>query len=436
MLSRILKPEAFSEKLVSAFAILIPWQIYFRLYGQVDLPLSLFVSFAGFAIAIAGTGSIKALFKFKGLVSGYVLLLLGIAMASLFRAPDNLYEAANVLGRLGTGMLVILWMGLLLNSASKRFPLRREKVIKAFLVSAFPLGVVGSILLFVPYMEGAWVNMVSGVLIEPNSSTIHNNILALDKIGVIFTNTNVGAVFWGMSMWLALWMRERSWGIPRFGWTIFSVIFCADVMVSGSRAGALALVVSIVLSFVVRFLYSSRNDRAKRETLKNAAIILTAVFFVFCVDIGLEGKVLMSTIDRTVQQVEKKKVESRPSLWKHSLGVIREAPVLGHGVVNLRKIGFPRGLPPHNIVFQIWIYGGLASLAGLIWLLGAVLVGLFRQLSHDHDIWLPIVLLSWLIIQSMFTNLLIGNFRIAMLFWLVVSMFLWPPGQTEDEEAL
>ncbi len=423
--------------MIIASAIIIPWQIFFRLWDQIDLSFSLFMLCVGFAVTVIETGSITVFFKLRSPVSGYALMLIAITAASLFRAPDNLYEAANVVGHLGVGMLVILWMELLLNSSNKKFPLKKEKVIKAFLVSAFPLGVVGVVLYFNPHLEEPWVKLVSDLLIEPDSATTRNNIQAIDKIGIVFMNTNAGAIFWGLSMWLALWLRQLSTGIWRIAFTIFAVIFCICVLGAGSRAGMLALAFTMIVPFILLVLYYNRNSWLNRGALTNAAIIIITVGSVLFIEqYGSKLSPSLSIIMRSQAQVDKNELGGiRLKLWAHSFSIIKQAPLLGHGVKKFVKLGFLKGFPPHNIPLQAWVYGGIIAMIGLIWLFGIVFYKLFRQLRHNPDTWLPIVLLIWVVIQAMFTNLFIGDFRIAILLWMVVSLFLWAPDQTNNEEA-
>jgi hypothetical protein len=417
------------RNIIFIFAIIIPWQIFLRVYAHIDLPLSVFVICIGFALAFISNSLNMPLDKLKGPAFGYAIMLSSIAISSIFGSYVSLYNATNVLGHLSIGLLVIFWV--ILNSDNKNLLLQKKEVVKVFLLSAFPLGVVGLVLFFVPEWELFWVKKVSGLLIEADSALTPNNILSIDKIGVVFMNTNVAAIFWGMSMWLALWMRQKSISFWRIAYIAFAVVFCIDVLSTGSRGGILALIFTIIISIIIHAVYTINVHGFNRETLTNVIIIVVTIFSVLVIEyIGLKPRVFISAIERTIVDFNNLKfnqgsVGSRLALWSHAFKVIKQAPVRGYGVVDFAVLGFPRGFPPHNLLLQVWVYGGLIAVIGLIWIFGTILFQLFRQLRLDQDMWVPIVLVSWVIIQAMFTNLVIGDYRIAMLLWLVVPLFLW-----------
>ncbi len=42
--------DLMGEKIMLVFAVIIPWQLFFSLYGQIDLPVSFLVLLIGFTI--------------------------------------------------------------------------------------------------------------------------------------------------------------------------------------------------------------------------------------------------------------------------------------------------------------------------------------------------------------------------------------------------
>jgi len=103
-------------------------------------------------------------------------------------------------------------------------------------------------------------------------------------------------------------------------------------------------------------------------------------------------------------------------------------------------LGFPDRYPPHNMYMQIWIYGGAAAMIGTILLFGSILVIQFNQLSKDKSAWIGIVLILWVVLHGMFENIIIENYRISMLLWLMISLLLWNykelsvPGVKNEEQ--
>jgi hypothetical protein len=416
------------------FAIIIPWQFYFEFYDRIDLPLSFFVVCTGCAFtAFMRPDWITTFRKLKWILSGYGLMLAAIGVSSILRSSDNLYEAANVLGHLGVGLIVIMWVGLILH-LKKDGLFSKTKLLQAFLISLLPLGVVGIVLFMNPGLEQAWLNTISGVLIEADSATTVNNISAIDRIGVVFMDVNTGSVFWGISMWLALWMRQNTLGFRRILNTALATVYCINLLATGSRAGILALILSSATFLIIHVCYTKKY----RESLINAAIIISVVFSLILLErADMKPEVLNNSIARAKSLAAQSLPEpdrDRLALLSHSVNAIMHAPFLGYGVINFEKLSFPKGYPPQNMFLQAWIFGGISAIAGLILLFSNVLYVSLKHLKKDQDMWLPIVITLWVIIQAMFTNFMIGNFRVAMLFWLSVMLFLLPRRHTIGEK--
>lgn len=419
------------------FALLIPWQIFIRVYGDIDLPLSFFVLCGSliFTLTCSFRNSSSVNWKLSGAVLGYGLMLFSICLSSIIRSPDNLYEAANVIGHLSVGLIVMLWFRL----GSLHFPIDyilRNKIIMALTFSSFPLALVGLFLYFKPNLEMQWVNMVTGILIEYDSTTERNNIIALYKTGVMFMNTNVGAIYWGLSMWTALWLRERFAGTLRIVFTIMASVFCVNVLAAGSRAALLALFFTLILSFFIRTTFT-KSDTEKKAALNNIVIVCTTFLCMLLLELSGVTTGLLYLFGKTADQLDlgfEFVGGDRILLWSHAIGLIIESPLLGYGVIDFGKFGFIKGLPPHNILLQIWLYGGLMGFIGLVWAFTNAFSSSFKQMKCDRELWLPIVLLSWVVVQGMLTNLFLANFRIAMLLWLVVSLLLWSTPHDKSKE--
>jgi hypothetical protein len=434
--------------LLVSFIITIPWQVYFPLYGHIDLSVAICVLCLLFGLACARYVTLEALKSVSMAIWGYGLMLTGIALASLLRSPDNLGEAANVLGRLGVGFLVLCTLHLIGQAEGSENNVSREAMGRCVLASAAPLGVVGFILFLVPELEDAWLRLIAGILIEGDTAQVGHNILALDRVGVVFMNANVAAVFWGMSMWLALWMRQEATGWWRIAYAILAVIFCVDILSTGSRAGMLALVCTVIGALGLRMLSASSRFRIDRTAWVNTVIVVLSLCFVLGIEFfGMKQHISLDAVNRAAvhfsdvanqteipgaeisetehaRQIASDKV--RLELLASSFAVIRKHPFIGYGAVDFATLGFPMAFPPHNFLLLIWIYGGVGALLGVVMVFLVPSWACARRLSKDHNMWLPLVVLLWVIVQAMFTNLILGELRIAMLLWIIVAPFAWP----------
>ena len=413
--------------LILLFVILIPWQIYLRVYRRIDLPLAFFVACAGIAIIAYMGGDVKRVYlNMKWPVLGYVLMLAAISISSVMHGPHGLYDAANILGRLGIGLLILLWVGLT-GSMNNDIFLRKELLIRVFLLSVFPLAIIGLMFYFAPELEIGWLRAASGILIEADSSLTRGNVLSAYKTGVVFMNANVAGIFWGTAMWLALWMQHQSRGAIRLVYIIVAVIFCLDVLATASRSAMMALAGTALLSIILQAACSPKKGWLNHKTALHTIIIVVTVLSASALE---KLNVFRGGITHRIMHENAEPAGSHPlrgQLWAHAFTVIQEAPLLGHGVVDFASLNFPMGFPPHNSVLQVWIYGGVIAVMGFFCLFFALLFDLFRRLRHDNSLWLPIIILTWAVIQAMFTNLPIVEPRIAMSLWLMVSLFLWSP---------
>ena len=127
----------------------------------------------------------------------------------------------------------------------------------------------------------------------------------------------------------------------------------------------------------------------------------------------------------------------RFKIWRHTLDMIRDSPILGVGLGNWSVL-YPRfdagdalvleSAPrrPHNDLLWIWAELGPAGLLFHIWIIILVVQAMFRRISHNDDedlsttVWMAAGVLS-LFVQSMFSfprEQAAGSF----LFWLLIGL--------------
>lgn len=420
--------------LILLFPLLIPWQFYFTVFGRVDLPVSFLVACAGIAASLFLKISWAEAFRdLKWLLLGYASMLTAIGISTLLRAPDNLYEAANVLGHLSVGLLVLMWTGFLIHAKHSAIP-QKERIVTLFLLSNLPLSLAGIILFFRPELEAGWLTAIAGTLIEADAAGTVNNIQSINRVGVVFMDANGASVYWGFTLCLALWRQQTVAGWQRAAYLLLSVISCVNVLATGSRAGILAL---FITGLVITILILRQAHRQRATVLYVLLVFIAAAALPVVVfennTTGIVGNAVVR-IKQLASLTMTKADSNRIVLLKHSIAAIGNAPVLGHGVVPFEKLGFPSGYPPHNMFLQSWIYGGLTAISGLVLLFGAALFQVFRRLRYERDLLLPLAVLCWLLIQSMFLNFIIGDFRIAMLLWLIIALFLFSRRQGVYED--
>jgi O-antigen ligase len=134
---------------------------------------------------------------------------------------------------------------------------------------------------------------------------------------------------------------------------------------------------SILALFASAFLYFLHKFRARKKLLAGICSIGIILFIAF---IGIYGKDMRS-------------IHSRISIWKSSVEIIQESPILGYGMESFDPLFQTKVRPdffqtedyrnladrPHNEFLEMWIHLGLAGLLFYIGLIGFVLRRFFTS---------------------------------------------------------
>lgn len=210
----------------------------------------------------------------------------------------------------------------------------------------------------------------------------------------LFQQINNMATYQVTAIFIAIYLSMRPW--LRSGYLIKRVILLITVLlaafivaVSGSRIGALTLIVSMLLVLPVVW----RNWR--RHPL--VAWVIAALV------IGLIAGTLTGDdklIDKTEALQSGYSAEARLGMYSISLGLIAESPIVGHGIGSFgsewqyAKPDFYAEHPdaklpeefvshPHNELIQWSVEGGLLALAGMVLVVvGVVLAGIKAKLNR------------------------------------------------------
>jgi len=212
-------------------------------------------------------------------------------------------------------------------------------------------------------------------------------------------------------------VRRRWWEQALLGLTL--VLTVAHLVVSGSRAGWLALAAALAFWFWSRL---SAPARRLRQVLLGAVVaaLLSAPLGLVLDSIYLEegkslstslSQIAQSTWDRALSGFDPQNfsVAQRLIIWKDTLDLIRDHPLLGVGVGNW-KIFYPlyartvrvdpafsaevQPTHTHNDFLEICAETGMPGLALWLWIILAALRLAWQAFAHARDPALDLLLLA------------------------------------------
>ncbi len=223
----------------------------------------------------------------------------------------------------------------------------------------------------------------------------------------LFQQINNMATYQVTAIFIAVYLSMRPW--LRSGYLFKRVILLITVLlaafivaISGSRIGALTLIVSMLVVLPVIL----RNWRKHRLVL---AVLGAVVLGIFTGNLTGSDRL----IDKTEALQSGYSAEARLGMYSISLGLIAESPIVGHGIGSFgpewqfAKPAFYKEHPdaklpeefvshPHNELIQWLVEGGLLAFAGMVLVvIGVVLAGTrttFKRASLYAAMLVPIAL--------------------------------------------
>lgn len=158
------------------------------------------------------------------------------------------------------------------------------------------------------------------------------------------------------------------------------------VLVSGGRGGLLVVVLDIIIFL---FLLRKKNELSSRSThiVRIFIVLLVLVFvFIFIRNFVDNGNALVSDSmsrllsflnftsgDLTNPTGGRMGIFGRSSVYAESIEVIKNSPVIGSGIFNMKATN---GMPyPHNIILETWIHAGFLYM--VLWV--GIFISLWRK---------------------------------------------------------
>lgn len=262
---------------------------------------------------------------------------------------------------------------------------------------------------------------------------------SLDFLRASFLNANsfAGWLIVIITLFLALIISDRLTGIRfKFSLGIFIILLLLCLVMTYARGAWLGFLIAIPMMawYVIRNL----NAKSRRLCLYAGICFLALLLFLpqpIKSKINAIGKISFKTglpvNDRikSVVRVDRGSIPIRINLWKESLKIIREYPVVGCGlntysiVAKNYKNFADGGTYPHNSFLQMAAETGLLGLAAFLWLLFIFFKVVLDHINKKDDILvvgLAAGILAFLV-QSFFDTHLY-SLQLAVLFWYMLGL--------------
>ena len=214
-----------------------------------------------------------------------------------------------------------------------------------------------------------------------------------------------------------------------------TIIMAATVFMSLSRAGMVSLICSLV--FLSLILFSKKNPK---HSLPIVSLIVISLLL-FLAYIGILSDALNRIL--TLTEPDKLSLEMRPKVWKDSLNIFKDFPILGSGLGTFGNV-FPKYksfgeqvtfLYAENDYLQALTEVGALGFLIILWGIIAFSKTIFKYVKKDPVILCLVTSVVAIAIHSLFDfNLHIpAN---AVIFFIVISLlFAWNYARGYDKTA-
>lgn len=404
----------------AVFPFLLMYQIYIPVTGSVDVPLAyLFLAFF-FALCLLTFKIFDWLGKQKILL--LYLFFLYVLCASLLYSQDKSLGMHTILYQT-TGLFALVF-GFYVREKGMKI----DRILQSMLLFGLPIAFCNLIFFLRPDLELSYLKSpIAQVFIQPDQiihlfDTERNNILDPKKSGTVFVNTNIASVFYQMLFWIALalfFARQQK----RYIW--LGLLYLLAFFATYSRAGLIALGLT---SFAMGLLNLDKVNFWKKIgwLLAPGSIIIM---------MGFMGGIFAHMLERL--RIETVMDDPRFLIWAFAWEAFQESPLIGLGFGGWEAaypgyamgVGLNPKFPPHNLLIHLWTWSGLAGVLLLLCIFGYVLwksVAAYRAKNM-----LPLALICaclTVIIQGMFENWFLNDYRISSLFFFLTGLFLYADG--------
>ncbi|TWT04589.1 O-antigen ligase [Planomicrobium sp. CPCC 101079] len=349
----------------------------------------------------------------------YIVYLLGLSTGILY-APDR---------ELGFKLMLINILGFLVILVGQRIAAKSSsiKLLESLSLIGLPIGILNIIFLLMPNLEISFLQgSISELFIERGTVNAlfdagKNNILDPSKAGTFFVNTNVAAVFFGILFWITLAVRIQS-NNKAHNITLF--IYLGALLATNSRAGLIALLFSFFFLWVL-------NSNKKKAWIRSVILLLPIIVIGILI---MNSGYFVNIVDRL--SLSALQNDPRWMIWNFALSNTPYIQGLGYGgweQISFRMGPYLGSFPPHNIYLIAWTWSGIVGVFSLCLLLFGVLFSSTKKYKQTKNPLYLALIGSYIIVivQGMFDNYFLHDYRILLILFLITGSILYKPIKKE-----
>lgn len=358
----------------------LPFQFALPALFGWEIPLTRLLAVALILLYIVGALLRRSCHLPGALLSGALISLLGISVASLLWAARPDLALPKIIFLFNLIPLAFVW-----HDVFRREPLRLGSLVQALILGALGSAIAGLIIFFPQFIFGVsdvfhfMIERVLPFFLGEELSTLvasYPSLLVnvdgqtLLRATAFFPDPHVASFFFGMCGFLALgWARKSGRRLYRIAATL---LFLADIL-SFSRGGYVGLVAGGLV-----YAASSIPNLSPRYILRFGAATLASGIL-----LAIFGAPVVSRFATSFSVADTSSAE-RLVLWREAVVTIAERPILGVGIGNYLSSARPlyqAGTPfyAHNLYLDIAVELGIVGLGVLLAALLPPLWKFFRR---------------------------------------------------------
>lgn len=397
--------------------ILLPFQIYIELFGQLSITLAFIMSVSLYFPVVLLKRSIGKIFFIEHPLN-WVIFAFFLSMVLSNLDANSVTVSAK---------FTLKWIAML----SAIFPLfwsfhflkRKDDFFSFLSISATLTTLIGIFFYILGPMalKEFFLSRAAGLFFDPSTLRYGDiNWFRGGGTGGTFFNRNWYAAFLGMAIPYSV---VRTIFVPKFRiyWGSMSVLMILGLLISLSRGGWLGF---IAFTIFLVFIYQKNFVRIVIFGLL-FTIVATLVIMAFFPDLGymlFERAATIMIVDYRI---------NRLVIWSDSLNSMPRNPVFGIGIAN-NPIG-----SAHSNYLQVLVEQGIFGLMVFVSLLTLVFQGLYNKLKKLHDDMRRLTVIGvmgswiWFCVQGFLSTTLFNdkNFMTFVAFLAVTMYILQDPGE-------
>lgn len=189
---------------------------------------------------------------------------------------------------------------------------------------------------------------------------------------------------------------------------------------SFSYSAWLATIIALITVQIKDFFKENKEKKKK----------LFLILFIFSVFLLFFSQFKTEKFRSSLGLEARSSFNSRITIWKASWKMIQESPFLGIGMANFQTkyLEYQKFFPPylnwavphpHNIFLAFWLFGGVGSLVGFIFLLFFWFKEFWRKNKKENEkiVWVFLGIMITIIAQGFFDTTYFKN-DLAVIFWI------------------